>query len=128
MNNAQTAPERLIDEMAIALMELLRIEDEAHCILALMEHGFRAAEITAHFDEALALARMARADGWHVFVEPLSEADGGGFLARVPDLPGCMSDGRTPEEATESARRAIVEWIEEATRLGRPIPEVRRHG
>lgn len=63
----QGYPERLIDEMAIALMSLLRIEDEAHCILALMEHGFRAAEITAHFDEALALAlaRMARADGWH---------------------------------------------------------------
>jgi 2-keto-3-deoxy-6-phosphogluconate aldolase len=65
MNRDQTDPERLIDEMAIALLGLLRVEDEAHCILALMEHGFRAAEITAHFDEAMALARMARADGWH---------------------------------------------------------------
>jgi 2-keto-3-deoxy-6-phosphogluconate aldolase len=65
----QSDPERLIDEMAVALMSLLRIEDEATCILALMEHGFRAAEITAHFDEALALARMARADGWQEPVE-----------------------------------------------------------
>ena len=34
-----------------------------------------------------------------VIVSPLSEEDGGGFLATVPDLPGCMSDGETPEEA-----------------------------
>jgi 2-keto-3-deoxy-6-phosphogluconate aldolase len=66
----QPAPERLIDEMAVALCGLLRIEDEATCVLALMEHGFRAGEITAHFDEALALARMARADGWHDRFDP----------------------------------------------------------
>jgi hypothetical protein len=65
-------PDRLVDEMAVALCGLLRIEDEATCVLALMEHGFRAAEITAHFDEALALARMARADGWH---EPAPQPD-----------------------------------------------------
>jgi hypothetical protein len=60
----RTDHERLVDEMAVALCGLLRIEDEAHCVLALMEHGFRPTEIAAHFDEALALARMARADGW----------------------------------------------------------------
>jgi 2-keto-3-deoxy-6-phosphogluconate aldolase len=69
MSRDQTNHERLVDEMAVALCSLLRIEDEAHCILALMEHGFRAAEITAHFDEALALARMTRADGWPEPVE-----------------------------------------------------------
>ena len=58
-------PERLIDEMAVALCDLLSLDDETRCILALMGHGFLAREITAHFDEALALARMARADGWH---------------------------------------------------------------
>jgi len=57
--------ERLIDEMAVALCDLRRLDDESKCILALMEHGYRAADITAYFDEALALARMARADGWH---------------------------------------------------------------
>jgi 2-keto-3-deoxy-6-phosphogluconate aldolase len=65
MSRDQTNHEHLVDEMAVALCGLLRIEDEAHCILALMEHGFRAAEITAHFDEAMALARMTYADGWH---------------------------------------------------------------
>lgn len=32
-------------------------------------------------------------------IEPLSEEDGGGFLATVPELPGCMSDGETRAEA-----------------------------
>jgi len=36
-----------------------------------------------------------------VRIERLAENDGGGYLATVPDLPGCMSDGETPEEAAE---------------------------
>ena len=58
-------PERLIDEMAVALCGLCSLDDDTACILALMEHGFRAVDVAAHFDEALALARMARADVWH---------------------------------------------------------------
>jgi hypothetical protein len=34
-----------------------------------------------------------------IAVEPLPMAEGGGFLATAPDLPGCMGDGATPEEA-----------------------------
>jgi predicted RNase H-like HicB family nuclease len=63
---------------------------------------------------------------YRVEVEPLAEADGGGFLAWVPDLPGCSSDGRTPEEATANVRLAIAEWVEEAQRLGKAIPEPSR--
>jgi antitoxin HicB len=58
-----------------------------------------------------------------VMIEPLSAEDGGGFLATAPDLPGCMSDGETPEEALASARDAIAAWIEEARTLGRPVPK-----
>ena len=65
MNNAQPAPERLVDEMAVALCELPRLDDEAACILHLMQTGWRAAVIMKYLDEALELARMARADGWH---------------------------------------------------------------
>jgi antitoxin HicB len=32
-------------------------------------------------------------------VEPLPIEEGEGFLATAPDLPGCMSDGATNEEA-----------------------------
>ena len=36
----------------------------------------------------------------HLFqVRPLSDEDGGGYLATFPDLPGCMADAETIEEA-----------------------------
>ncbi len=40
-------------------------------------------------------------------IEKLSAEDGGGYLATVPDLPGCMSDGETPEEALNNIQDAI---------------------
>jgi antitoxin HicB len=49
-----------------------------------------------------------------VVIEPLSAEDGGGFVATVPDLPGCMSDGETPEEALANVRDAVAAWIDEA--------------
>ena len=52
----------------------------------------------------------------------LSEDYGGGFLAKVPRLPGCMSDGETYEEAMENIQDAIKCWIETAKGLGRVIP------
>lgn len=64
--------------------------------------------------------------GYTVVIQQLSPADGGGFLATVPDLPGCISDGQTREEAVRNAADAIAAWIEEATRLGRPIPAPNR--
>ena len=57
-----------------------------------------------------------------ILIEPLSPEDGGGFLATVPDLPGCMSDGETPEEALANVRDAVEAWIEEAGALGRAVP------
>ena len=57
-----------------------------------------------------------------VLVEPLAVEDGGGFIATVPDLPGCMSDGETPAEAIENVMDAIEEWLGVARSLGREIP------
>lgn len=56
------------------------------------------------------------------FVLPLSEEDGGGYVALVPDLYGCTGDGETPEEALADAQKAVVEWCNEMGRLGRPVP------
>lgn len=53
----------------------------------------------------------------------LSEEDGGGYVAEVPELPGCMTDGDTKEEAIEKAKDAIESWIEVAKETGRAIPE-----
>lgn len=51
-----------------------------------------------------------------------SEEDGA-YLAEVPELPGCMSDGETPVKALQNVEVAISEWIETATELGREIPQ-----
>ncbi|WP_414831655.1 type II toxin-antitoxin system HicB family antitoxin [Afifella sp. YEN Y35] len=58
-----------------------------------------------------------------IVIAPLSNEDGGGFVGRVPDLPGCMSDGASAEEALRNTQQAIAEWIEECRRLGRSLPE-----
>jgi predicted RNase H-like HicB family nuclease len=44
------------------------------------------------------------------------------YIAEVPELPGCMADGSTYQEALANAEAIIQEWIETATDLGRPIP------
>lgn len=53
-----------------------------------------------------------------------SEADQA-FIVDVPELPGCMADGETYEEALANAKDVIKSWIETAQSLGRPIPESR---
>ena len=52
----------------------------------------------------------------------LSEAEGGGYLIEYPDLPGCISDGETIQEAMENGRDAIQSWIETAKAHGDEIP------
>lgn len=47
------------------------------------------------------------------------------FVAEVPELPGCMADGQTYQEALANAERTIQEWIETATELGRTVPEAK---
>lgn len=44
------------------------------------------------------------------------------FLVEVPELPGCMADGSTPEEALQNSSVIISEWIETAKIIGREIP------
>jgi len=47
------------------------------------------------------------------------------FIAEVPELPGCMADGATYQEALTNAEGVIQEWIETAQELGRPVPAPR---
>ena len=55
-------------------------------------------------------------------IRPLSAEEGGGFLATFPDLPGCMADGETPEEAIADARGAFECWMDAHIADGRPVP------
>lgn len=51
--------------------------------------------------------------------------DDGAFVAEVPELPGCMADGKTYQEAVANVEVIIKEWIQTAKELGRPIPQPR---
>ncbi|SLM28986.1 conserved hypothetical protein [Desulfamplus magnetovallimortis] len=45
------------------------------------------------------------------------------YIAEVPELPGCMADGATYQEALTNAEVIIAKWIETAKELNRYIPE-----
>jgi predicted RNase H-like HicB family nuclease len=48
------------------------------------------------------------------------------FIAEVPELPGCMADGSTYQEALQNVEVIMQEWIETAQELGRTIPEPKK--
>ena len=54
---------------------------------------------------------------------PVSEEDGGGFYAEVPDLPGCVAAGDTVEETLSILEEAVASWIMVAKDKGKTIPE-----
>lgn len=47
------------------------------------------------------------------------------YLVEVPELSGCMADGKSYQEAVKNAEVVIQEWIDTALELGRVIPEPR---
>ncbi len=47
------------------------------------------------------------------------------FVVEVPELPGCMADGETYEQAVQNAQIVIAEWIETARSLDREVPQPR---
>jgi len=61
-------------------------------------------------------------------VEPLSDMDGGGYLITFPDLPGCLSDGESIEEALANGRDAFSAWMSARAHQDKPIPKPTRHG
>ena len=46
-----------------------------------------------------------------------------GYLGEVPELPGCVTAGETPEEAIRNLEEAMAVWVESALAHGDPIPE-----
>lgn len=45
------------------------------------------------------------------------------FVADVPELPGCMAHGESPDEALANAQEAMQLWLDTAREFGDPIPE-----
>ncbi len=56
---------------------------------------------------------------FRVLVEPDED---GVFVAEVPSLPGCISQGRTREEALRNAQEAVQVYVESLAAHGDPIP------
>lgn len=56
-------------------------------------------------------------------IRPLSKDEGGGYAISFPDLPGCWSDGATPEEAIENGRDALRSWLAVAQEFGDKAPK-----
>ena len=61
-------------------------------------------------------------ENYRIETRALSTDEGGGFLAWAPDLPGCMSDGESREEAETNCRSAIEEWLDQALRENVSVP------
>ena len=51
-------------------------------------------------------------DEYRVTICPLSKDEGGGYLAEYPEIPGCMSDGETVEEAIANGQEALRDCLE----------------
>ena len=56
-------------------------------------------------------------------IEIYPDENGEGFTALIPDLPGCISSGDTPEDALASIDEAKRLWLEVALDQGDPVPE-----
>jgi predicted RNase H-like HicB family nuclease len=63
---------------------------------------------------------------YEVDIVPLRDDDGGGCAALVPELPGCRSDGDTPQEVLANAYDAVRCWTEAAEEVRSPVPSPRR--
>ena len=58
-----------------------------------------------------------------ITIRPLTKDEGGGYLVEFPDLPGCMADGESIEQALVEAESALRSWIETAKEFGDVIPK-----
>jgi predicted RNase H-like HicB family nuclease len=95
--------------------------------LAFLLDGFHRAHALGYFLAALTGLKMkmdkALTNSYPFTIRPLSEADGGGFAIEYPDLPGCISDGSTPEEASQHGCDAVKSYLLSCAKHGDAIPK-----
>jgi len=72
-----------------------------------------------------ARGKVPAALDYPAMVRRLDDEEGGGVLIEFPDLPGCIADGQTIDDALSNAASAVQEWIDAAREMGRTIPEPR---
>lgn len=57
----------------------------------------------------------------------IEQDEDGVYVAEVPSLPGCISQGQTREEAVENVKEAIAAYLESLEAHGEPIPPPHHH-
>lgn len=67
--------------------------------------------------------RIRDLDQYQFTVRLLSKDEGGGYLVEYPDIPGCMSDGETIQEAIANGREALRDCIDVFKESGRKLPK-----
>lgn len=55
------------------------------------------------------------------FLVTILQDEDGMFVAECPSIPGCISQGKTEEEAEHNVREAIRECLEVRAELGMPL-------
>ncbi len=56
-------------------------------------------------------------------IEMIWSEEDGLYLSTVRELPGCLADGETPDEALKNIQIVMQEWLETAREEGREIPK-----
>ena len=64
-----------------------------------------------------------RVNWYQIVVLPRAEEQGGGYFVTVPQLPGCVAEGTSREEAVRYTEFAIEAWIAMVRDIGGDIPE-----
>lgn len=52
----------------------------------------------------------------------IEQDEDGAFIAECPSLPGCISQGKTREEALANIREAVAGYLQSLSKHGEPIP------
>jgi predicted RNase H-like HicB family nuclease len=52
----------------------------------------------------------------------IEQDEDGTYVAGVPSLPGCISQGSTREDALHNVREAIEAYLESLRKHGEPVP------
>ncbi len=65
-------------------------------------------------------------EDYPIHVSPIPADEGGGYMVSMPDLPGCIADGETIDDAITEARDAFTAWVmaEQEDKGKLPTPKI----
>lgn len=96
-----------------------------YCEARSPEEALRAAKAEIAFLKSLRAKDLNYYMGLPYIIQLRSNNEG--WFAKVPALPGCMSQGDTGHEALDNLKEAMELWLEVALEDGDPIPEPKEY-